>query len=146
MLKMLPLVFVVLFAVAGCAKWNQVPVQVDPTAVTDPAREIESVLNLVDYLPLRVEVTDQYIKQIFAGGGGYTQMLLFAKVADMRVITKDNVYQVSAYDPTGEEIWVFRPGTEDLATCKRFLNAFYAASKRPLPTNVASAAGPSKLN
>ena len=145
MLKAFKFMAVAVLLMVGCASWTPVPIELNPAAVKDPAKEIEAVLNLGYLPPAKVEVTDQYIKHIVIGNVGVATWLLpFERVKDIRIITRSNIYQVSAYDARGEEIWWFRPAAEDLATCQRFMNAFYAWTKRPLPTADSPAAASGK--
>jgi hypothetical protein len=125
-----PTLALALMLTACGGSWHQVPVNVNPASVADPDKEIRTLLNMVDFPPVFVEVTDQYIKAIWPGG---MRILMFDKVAEMRLINRDDIFQVSAYDAKGDEFFAYRPSTHDFATCERFLNAFYALSKKPPP-------------
>jgi hypothetical protein len=124
--------FLALAVWGGCGgAWRQVPVNVNPAAIADPVAEMKTLLNMLEYPPALTEVTDQYVKAVWPGGTG---VLLFAKVADIRIITRDDIFQVSAYDAKGDEFFAYRPATHDFPTCEKFLNAFYALSKKTPPS------------
>lgn len=144
MLKALPLLLLLLGSVSACGTWTQVPVTVDPASVTDPVKEITAALNMRIYPAAQIQVTEQYIKEVFASQRIVTDVLNISLVGDMRIITQSGSYRVMAYDTKGEELWMYRPAREDLPTCQRFLNAFYALTKRPVPPPPAAAAAPSK--
>ena len=117
--------------VSACAsRWRPVPFQADPAAISDPISEIETLVNMRPIPPVKVEVTDKYLKEIWAGPQGASTRVIFFQKAEFRIITRDNIYQVSAYDPDGREIWAFRPASRDLATCQQMVNAIHALAKR----------------
>ena len=89
---------------------------------------------------MKIEVTDKYIKEIFAGSYGvYTRVVFFQK-AEFRIITRSDIYQVSAYDAENREIWAFRPASKDLETCQRMVNSIDALTKRvPAPATTPNA-------
>lgn len=140
------MVVVAMLVIVGCGSWTAVPVQLNPAAVKDPVKEIDAVLRMSGLNIVKIEVTDQYISQVFVGNVGAGTITLFIeKVANIGIVTRSNAYHVSASSASGEEIWRFRPAAEDLATCQRFLNAYYALTKRPVPTTDAPPT-PSKPN
>jgi len=141
-LKILSVTTFLAFSVwGGCGgSWHQVPVNVNPASVADPVAEMKTLLNMLEYPPALTEVTDQYVKAVWAQG--MTGVLLFTKVADIRIINRDDIFQVSAYDAKGDEFFAYRPATHDFPTCEKFLNAFYALSKKtpPAPATAQTAA------
>lgn len=147
MLKAFKFMVVAMLVLVGCGNWIAVPVQLNPAEVKDPVKEIDTVLRMSGLNIVKVEITDQYIQQVFVGNVGAGTITLFIeKVAKIGIITRSNAYHVSASNAAGEEIWRFRPASEDLATCQRFLNAYYALTKRPVPTTDVSTTTPSKSN
>ena len=138
MLRSSRMALLAMLLLGACATWAPVPVPVklNPSAVADPEKEIKTLLNMLSYPPAFIEVTDQYIKAVWAGSTG---VLLFAKVADLRVLVKGDVFQVSAYDAKNNEFFAYRPATHDFPTCERFVNAFYALTKRTPPPAPAAA-------
>jgi hypothetical protein len=118
--------------VSGCGSWQPVIYQPQPAGIADPVAEVTTLLNLRLVPAVKIEVTDQIIKEIFAfgGGTGLTTRVLPLSSATFRIISRGTVYQVSAYDPGGREIWAYRPSGEDLPTCQKMTNALYALAKR----------------
>jgi hypothetical protein len=116
--------------VPGCGgAWQPVVYQPQPTAVANPAGEVKTLLNLRELPPVQVEVTDEYIKETFGSASLSTRVLPLA-TATFRIVTRNNVYQVAAYDPGERVIWAYRPVGRDLPTCQRMMNALYALTKR----------------
>jgi hypothetical protein len=117
---------------SGCARvpWQPVTYQSKPAAVADPATEVKALLNMREYPAVLVEVTEQYVKESWAGGAGINTKVLPVASATFRIVTRRNIYQVSAYDAGGKEIWAYRPVMKDLPTCEKMMDALYALTKR----------------
>jgi hypothetical protein len=137
---LLALLTTICLSTAACVPWQNVPTTIDPAASTDPILDMKTIINTTTLVPpALLEVTEQYLKAVWPQG--YTQVFSYAQAADIRIIHRGDIFQVSAYDAAGKEFFAFRPRMHDFATCQKFLNAFYALTKRPVPTPAAVAGG-----
>ena len=116
--------------VSGCV-WEPVAYQPQPEAVTDPAREIKALLKAQAYPPTLVEVSDEAVKEFYPCNGCGVSVLPFTGTS-FRIITRDEMYMVAAYDGDATEIWAYSPPGRDRATCERMMDALSAAARRPL--------------
>lgn len=134
MLRLLRIALLALSLFAVSCAWQHVPFEANAASISDPVAEIQTLVNMRPIPPVRVEVTDKYLKEIWAGPNGVNTAIVFFQKAEFRIITRSNIYQVSAYDANGREIWSFRPASRDLATCQQMINAISAVAKRaPTP-------------
>jgi hypothetical protein len=127
-------------AIGGCA-WQQVPVEVNPSSITNPAAELRALMNQAENPPAQIEITDTYVKGIWVySGGAGTMVLVYRRIAEVEVIKRDEVFQVTVYDRHGKQLWAWRPVTRDLESCERMVSTLYALSKKPVPSRRASRA------
>jgi len=133
------LVLLTTLSLSGCAHWLPVPMTVNPAASTDPVIDLKAALNSEQFPPALLEVTDQYAKMTWVNGA--TLVLTFADVTDLRILHGGEQYRVVASDARGKELYRIDPRTHDFGTCQKFVNAFYAITKRPVPAATPGGAG-----
>jgi hypothetical protein len=120
-------------ATAGCGA-EVMAYAPQPAKVADPQKELEDVTNLAEAPPLKVEVTDTYLKLVYDNGqyGLSTTLLRFSSISDLKLLKGKGLYKglyrVEVHDAAGELKFGF--GTKDVATAQRLIDALAAARQR----------------
>ena len=114
---------------SGC-HWEAVAYQPQPALVVNPASEIKALLKLRSYPASVIEITDESIKEFYASAEDAGMRVLPLVGTTFRIITRDDMYLVAAYDSDGMEIWGYRPASTDLPTSERMINALVALARR----------------
>jgi hypothetical protein len=119
-------------ATLGCSEL--VPYAPQPAKVADPQKELEDVTNLSERPPLKVEVTDAYLKLIYDNGqyGLGTTLVRFSTISELKLMRgkglAKGVYMVEAHNAAGDV--TFRFYTREEATATRLIDALAAAHQR----------------
>jgi hypothetical protein len=118
------------FAATGCL--DAIAYTPQPAKVAEPKKDLEEVVQLSRRPPLKVEVTDVYLKVIRDGGSALsTEILRFSSVADMKIFKGKGLldgYVVYVYDASGNRIFLYL--ATDVASAQRFIDAVAAVSGR----------------
>jgi len=115
--------------VSGC-HWEAVAYQPQPALVINPAGAIKALLKLRSYPASVIEITDESIKEFYASAEDAGMRVLPLEGTTFRIITRDDMYLVAAYDSGGMEIWTYSAASRDLPTCESMINALVALARR----------------
>ena len=86
----------------GCASWAPVQYTPQPVTINDPVADVKGLLTLramptmfgTRPMPaLLVEVTEQYVKEVYASGG--LLLLNFQQAASFKILHKENDYEAA---------------------------------------------------
>jgi hypothetical protein len=125
-------------AASGCASVTPIAYAPQPARVSAPEKELEATINLGVDPPVKVEVTDTFVKTIFAGTGVVTKVLNFSKIASLKLVKSsgpyegimsyDGAYVVEVRDAAGEKIFFL--GLKDVDSGQRLIDELEALRVR----------------
>src|SRR5262245_9886297 len=100
--------------VSGCsAALKPIEYASRPETVTAPEREHEEVANLTVQPPVKVDITETYMKTVYADVGVRTQTVQFSSIASMKLMYSNGLYKygtgyvVEIVDASGDVISSF---------------------------------------
>jgi hypothetical protein len=130
-MKNLRAVFVLLITilVATAACLEVIPYAPQPAKEADPQKALDETVRFGVVVPLKVEVTDAYLKVIYSSESGLeTQVLRFESVAEMKLVRGSGWFGVQVFNATGEKLAEVH--ARDIATAQRFMDALAAAKAK----------------
>jgi hypothetical protein len=123
-----------LLALTAVGCFDTVAYTPQPAKVADPQHTLEDLVNIAEAPPLKVEITDTYLKLVYNGGdqGLATTLLRYDSVKELRLVKGKGLasgrYGVQAIDATGSPTFQFT--VKDLETAQKFADALAAAVAR----------------
>jgi hypothetical protein len=119
-------------AATGCVE--NIAYTPQPAKVADPQHELEDLVNIAEAPPLKVEVTETYLKLVYDHGdqGLSTTLLRYDSVKSINLIKGKGLFAgrfgVQAMDSSGSPTFQFV--VKDLETAQKFADALAAAVAR----------------
>jgi hypothetical protein len=105
-------VLAVLAATSACS--STVAYTPKPGTLTDPVANLEKVLSrYCDPKPARVEHGDGFSKAVWEGPNSHTKMVVYAELAEVKILKYLAAVQVVVYDPSGKELERFQTDSAD---------------------------------
>src|SRR6185437_10231344 len=114
-------------ATTGCLE--VIPYAPQPAKEADPLKALDETVRFGVFTPVKVEVTDQYLKVVYGSESGMEpQVLRYESIAEMKLVRGSGWFGVQVINPTGVQLTEFR--ARDITTAQRFIDALAAAKAR----------------
>ena len=116
-------------SLATTACLEVIPYVPQPAKEADPQKALDETVHFGVFTPLKVEVTDAYLKVIYTSDSGLEpQVLRYESIADMKLVRGSGWFGVQVFNPTGVQLTQFH--ARDITTAQRFMDALAAAKAR----------------